>query len=200
MSLVQMNVKSSTESSKGRIISAAGVFAVRRSMQAPKFVDGSLGKSWVKNCIRAVIGTGQLPGPTGWQPPFSPSVPESKPAGLLPKSLGFASALFLNFISSASPNLPSTQLQLNCNCSSCFPQAYRISFNMFRNALRQSSRAVGAISATGRVAAVSLLILSTGRPRPPSIPSSDRPQSIARDLDQASLSCCMRFGLAGRAF
>lgn len=53
-------------------------------------------------------------------------------------------------------NLLSIQLQGDCNC---LPQSSRhieTTSNMFRNALRQSTRAVGAISATSRVAAVSL--------------------------------------------
>lgn len=53
-------------------------------------------------------------------------------------------------------NLLSTQLQVNCNCLPSHSRHIENPLNMFRNALRQSTRAVGAISATSRVAAVSL--------------------------------------------
>jgi len=51
------------------------------------------------------------------------------------------------------PNLPSTQLHL---LQLILPRSRQCprSFNMFRNALRQSTRAVGAVSAAGRVAAI----------------------------------------------
>jgi hypothetical protein len=72
-------------------------------------------------------------------------------------------SLFLSKICIRSPakaTRPQSPLPPDCTSLQLisFPlQSSVTSFNMFRNALRQSSRAVGAVSAAGRVAAVSLL-------------------------------------------
>jgi hypothetical protein len=72
-----------------------------------------------------------------------------------PFSLAFRPPVSSAFASFSGLNLPSYQLQLACNCFSFTPASLRFLFKMFRNALRQSARTVGALSASSRVAAVS---------------------------------------------
>lgn len=73
-------------------------------------------------------------------------------------------------------NLLSTQLQVNCNCFPSYSRHIETPINMFRNALRQSTRAVGAISATSRVAAVS-----------PPCQRHHRPQSPSQSIESPSI-------------
>ncbi len=75
-----------------------------------------------------------------------------RPNRPLEKSLAFAPS---NLDRPPFHSLPSTQLQVNCNCSPFVLRTSRTLSNMFRNALRQSTRVVGAVSASGRAVAVS---------------------------------------------
>lgn len=72
------------------------------------------------------------------------------------------------------PQSPLPQLQRRCNCSSFRPLSSDTSSNMFRTAVRQSTRAVGAVSAAGRVTVVSLLLVMPDDPDH-EVPSKTQP-------------------------
>lgn len=65
------------------------------------------------------------------------------------------------------PQSPLSQLHARCNCPPFVPFSSDTSLIMFRTAVRQSTRAVGAVSAAGRVTAVSLLsVVPTTQTKP----------------------------------
>jgi len=97
------------------------------------------------------------------------------------------------------PILLSIQLQSSCNCLLLSFRAFRSLSNMFRQALRQSSRAVGAISATGRVAAVSVAP-STHSDLNPIEKALRRPQIHRAVHLGAQLSSWACFGGGARGF
>lgn len=78
-------------------------------------------------------------------------------------------------------NLPSRSCNPDCNCFPSTPRGDTIPDKMFRTALRQSTRAVGALAASSRVAAVSALF------RPCS--SSARPTRSPNSIHPVVLGC-----------
>ena len=121
----------------------------------------------------------------GTPPPRSPR----------PRPPNPSSTIFLTFgISNLHQPPPQSPLHAIATCCNCLPPiaaTLRYHHKMFRNALRQSTRAVGALSASSRVAVVSLpphirpgLDSAHRRPHTPSITS--------RAPCEAQLSFCRR--------